>query len=157
LAATPSERLSPHTSERFSDISGLRECRRQGTGLMRETAKDGFAGRDLDEMEDGQRKQDKNGIREPWVQSSEVEPVRNMISVKQLEDIEMEKVETVTTLANKQKGTPGKERRDKVWAAEAENKSSEDGGEKATVHEQVGGVEDDGVEEEAYPPQADSG
>lgn len=95
---------------------------------MRETAKDGFAGGNLDEMEDGQRKQNKNGVGEPWIQSGEVEPVGNMISVQQLEDIEMEKVETVTTLANKQKGAPGKERRYKVWAAEAENKSREDGG-----------------------------
>jgi hypothetical protein len=65
-----------------------------------------------------------------------------------LEDIEMEKVEAVAAFANKQEGAPGEDGRDGMGATEAKDEGCEDGSHEAAVHEEVGGVENEGVEED---------
>jgi len=63
------------------------------------------------------------------------------------EDIEVEKVETVTALSNEQKGTPSEDGRDWMGSAEAEDERSEKWHEKPSMHHEVGYMRDGGVEE----------
>jgi len=68
-------------------------------GLAGETTKDGFASRGLDEVKDGKGEQDEYTVREPGIQSGQVESFRHMIAVQKLEDVEVEQVEAVATFA----------------------------------------------------------
>ena len=129
----------------------------EGAGLAGEAIEDGFAGRGFDEVEDGESEQDQDGVGEPGVQSGEVKALGHMVGVEKLKDIEVEQVEAVAALADEEKGAPGEERGDGMRAAEAENESGEDGGQEAAVHEQIGRVADQGIEEEANGSQADAG
>src|SRR5712671_109087 len=86
-----------------------------------------------------------------------MEAFRHVVGVEKLEDIEVEKIETIAALADQEEGTPGEEGGDGVWAAQAENECGEDGRHEAAVDEEVGGVTDEGVEEESNGSQADGG
>ena len=116
--------------------------------LAGEAIEDGFAGGDFDEMEDGQSEQDQDGVGEPGVQGGEMKALGHVVGVEKLEDVEVEEIEAVAALANQKEGAPGEEGGDGMGTAEAENESGEDGGQEAAVHEEVGGVADEGVEEE---------
>ncbi len=124
---------------------------------MGEAAEDGFTRGDFNEMEDGESKEDQDGVGEPGVQGDEVKALGHMVGVKKLEDVEVQEVEAVAALANKEEGAPGEEGGDGVGSTEAENEGGEDGGEESSVHEEVGGVEDEGVEEGRDCGEADGG
>jgi len=69
-------------------------------GLAGVAAKDGFAGRDLYKVKGGQGEQNKYSIGEPGVESSQAEPLRHMIDVQKLEDVEVEQIKAIATFAN---------------------------------------------------------
>jgi len=77
-------------------------------------------------MKDGQRKQDQDNVGEPRVQSCKVEALGHMVSVDELEDIEVEEIETVAALADEKKRAPGKKCGDWVWTAETKDEGCED-------------------------------
>ena len=137
----------------------MRESRRgyEGAGLPRVATEDGFASRGFYEMEDGQGEENQDGVGEPRVQSGEVKALGYMVGVEKLEDVEVEEIEAVAALANEEEGTPGEDGGDGVGATEAENQSGEDGGQEAAVHEEVGGMADEGIEEESDSGEADGG
>jgi len=108
-------------------------------------------------MENGQREENQDGVRKPWVQSNEVKALGHTVSVEKLEDVEVEEVETIAALTNEEEGTPGEYGGDGVRATEAENKGGKDGGQEAAVHEEVGGMADEGIEEESDSGEADGG
>jgi hypothetical protein len=116
--------------------------------LTREAFEDCFASRNFDEAEDGQGEQDQNDVREPGVKGGQMKTLRHPVSVEELEDIEVEKIEAVAAFANKKKGPPGEDGRDGMWATEAEDEGREDGGHEAAVYEEVGSVENKGIEED---------
>ena len=74
--------------------------------LVGEAVEDCSAGRDLHEVEDGESEQNQNDVGEPWVESDEVKALGHVVGVKELEDIEVEKVEAVAALADEEKGAP---------------------------------------------------
>jgi hypothetical protein len=108
-------------------------------------------------MEHGQREENQDGVGEPRVQSDEVKALGHMVRVEKLKDVEVEEVETIATFANEEEGSPGEDGGDGVRATEAENKSGKDGGQEAAVHEEVGGMADEGIEEESDSGEADGG
>ena len=112
-----------------------------------EAVEDGFARRDFDEAEDGQREQDQDDVGEPGVQGGEVKAFGHTVGMQKLEDIEVQQVEAVATLSDEEKRTPGEDGGDGVGTAEADYQSGEDWSEKASVHEEVGGVVNEGIEE----------
>jgi hypothetical protein len=131
--------------------------REESAGLAGEAAKDGFAGRDFDEMEDGEGEQNQDDVGEPWIQGGKMKSLGHMVGVEELEDVEVEEVEAVATFTDKKKRAPGEERGDGMGTAEAKDESSEDGGHEAAVYEEVGGVADEGVEEESDGDEAGGG
>jgi hypothetical protein len=80
-----------------------------------------------------------------------------MVDVKELEDIEVEEVETVAALADEKKRTPGKDCRNGMGTTEAEDEGGKYRSEKAAMHEEVRGVSDQSVEEDANDDEADDG
>ena len=108
-------------------------------------------------MEDCQGKQNQDGVREPWIQSGEVQPLRHVVGVEKLEDVEVEEIEAVTAFADEEEGAPRKEGGDGVGPAEAENESGEDGSHETAMDQKVGGVANERVEEESDGGQADGG
>jgi hypothetical protein len=83
--------------------------REESAGLAGETAKDGFAGRDFDEMEDGKGEQNQDDVGEPWIQCGKMKSFGHMVGVEELEDVEVEEVETIATFADQEKWAPGEE------------------------------------------------
>ncbi len=130
---------------------------RKARGLRGEAVEDRFAGRDFDEMEDGQCEQNQDGVGEPGIQGGEMKALGHMVVVEELEDVEVEEVEAVAALANQEERTPGEERGDWVGTAKSDDESGEDWGQEAAVHEEVGGVAYQGVEEESGGGEAEGG
>jgi hypothetical protein len=62
----------------------------QSTLLVGEAAEDSLASRDLDEMKDGQREQDQDGVGEPRIERSQMETLWNVVRVQKLEDVKVE-------------------------------------------------------------------
>ena len=108
-------------------------------------------------MKDRQGKENQDDIREPGVQYGEVQTFGNVVGVKELKDVEMEKVEAVAALADQEQGAPGEDCRDGVGATETENEGGEDRRHEATVHQEIRSVVDQGVEEEADCREAQRG
>lgn len=123
--------------------------------LAGKAVEDSFARRDFDETEDSQGEQDQDDVGEPGVQSGEVKSLGHTVGMEKLKDVEVEEVEAVAALANEEEGAPGKKSGDEVRAAEAENQGSEEGCQETAVHEEVGGVADEHVEEESDGAKAD--
>ncbi len=91
-------------------------------------------------MEDGQSEENQDHVREPGVQGGEMKSLRYMVDVKELKDVEVEEIQAVAALTDKEKGAPGEDCRDRVRAAETENEGTKDGGHEAAVHQEVGGA-----------------
>jgi hypothetical protein len=123
--------------------------------LVGEALQDGSAHRNFNEMKDGQGEQDEDDVRKPGIKSSEVKALRHPVGVEELKDVEVEEVEAVAALTNKEQGAPGKERGDGMRTAEAENQGGEEWGKEAAVHKEVGGVAYEKVEEEPDGGKAD--
>ena len=123
--------------------------------LAGETPEDGFTSRDFDEVEDGQSEQNQNYVGEPWIQGSEVQALRHLVGVEELEDVEVEEIEAVAALANEKEGTPREDSRDGMGAAETDNQGRKDWGHEAAVDEEVRGVENEGVEKDSDGGEAD--
>ncbi len=70
-----------------------------GTGFAGEAGKDGSASRSLDEVKGRQSEEDEDSIGEPGLQSGQVEPLRHMVDVQKLEDVEVQQVEAIAALA----------------------------------------------------------
>ena len=125
--------------------------------LVGEALQNGSAHRNLDEMKDGQSEQDEDDVRKPGVKSGEVKALGHLVGVEELKDVEVEEVEAVAALTNKEQGAPGKQRGDGMRTAEAKNQGGEEWSKEAAVHEEVRGVAYEEVEEESYRGQADRG
>ena len=131
--------------------------REESARLAGKAVENSFACWDFDETEDTQGEEDQDDVGEPGVQSGEVKSLGYTVGMEKLKDVEVEEVEAVAALANEEERAPGKKRGDGVRAAEAENQGSEDGCQETAVHEEVGGVADEHVEEESDGAKADGG
>ena len=96
----PSGVTTKKRKRRYTNCGVALARRRQGgTGLAGEAGKDGFASRSFDEVKGCQSEQDEDPIGEPGLQSGQVEPLRHMVDVQKLEDVEVQQVEAIAALA----------------------------------------------------------
>lgn len=73
---------------------------------MGEAAQEGFAGRSFYEAVDGEREQDQDRVGEIGVEGGQMNALGDVVDVEELKDVEMDEVEAVAALADKQERTP---------------------------------------------------
>jgi hypothetical protein len=110
--------------------------------------KDGFAAGNFHVVIGREGKQDEKDVREPGVEGSKVQTIRQMVSMDENEDVEVEKIETVAAFSNEEEGAPGKDRRDRVGAAEAKDERGKERHQKTTMHDEIRHVRDGDVKEQ---------
>ena len=79
----------------------LGRSRQERIGFAGEMAKNDFASRNLYEVERRKGEQDEYPIREPRIQLEQVKTFGHTVNMQKLEDIEVQQVEAVATLAYK--------------------------------------------------------
>jgi hypothetical protein len=108
-------------------------------------------------MKYGERKQNEDDVGEPGVEGGEVKTLGHMVDVEELKDIEVEEVEAVAALADEKKRTPGEDCGDGMGATKAKDEGSKYWRQESAMHEEVRGVSNQSVEEDANDDEADSG
>jgi len=112
-----------------------------------EAAKDEPLGGLLDEADGGVGEGDDEEVRDPGVESDEVEALGPVMVVDELEEVEVQEVEGEGGFAEEDERPGGEDRGDGIGTGEAEEEQAEERKQESSVNDDVGDVRGAKVEE----------